>query len=86
LPVFRKYPLCGEAAPGTALPFPLERQHPAGKFEPLWHADAGNAGAPRVPFSPNHQEEHHKTESFKEELLRILMKYQVPYDERYLWD
>jgi len=34
----------------------------------------------------NHQEEHHKTESFKEELLRILKKYQVPYDERYLWD
>ena len=32
------------------------------------------------------QEEHHKTETFQEELLRILKKYQVPYDERYLWD
>ena len=32
------------------------------------------------------QEEHHKTESFQEEFLRLLKKYQVPYDERYLWD
>ncbi len=32
------------------------------------------------------QEEHHKKETFQEELLRILKKYQVSYDERYLWD
>ena len=32
------------------------------------------------------QEEHHKKETFQEELLRILKKYQVPYEERYLWD
>jgi putative transposase len=32
------------------------------------------------------QEEHHKTETFQEELLRILNKYHVAYDERYLWD
>jgi putative transposase len=32
------------------------------------------------------QEEHHKKMSFQEELLRILKKYRVDYDERYLWD
>jgi REP element-mobilizing transposase RayT len=32
------------------------------------------------------QEEHHKKETFQQEFLRILKKYQVPYDERYLWD
>ena len=32
------------------------------------------------------QEEHHKTETFQEEFLRILNKYGVEYDERYLWD
>ncbi len=33
-----------------------------------------------------HQEEHHRTVTFQEEFLRILKKYQIPYDERYLWD
>jgi hypothetical protein len=33
-----------------------------------------------------HQEAHHKKETFHEEFLRILKKYQAPYDERYLWD
>jgi REP element-mobilizing transposase RayT len=32
------------------------------------------------------QEEHHKTETFQEEFLRLLKKYGVEYDERYLWD
>jgi len=32
------------------------------------------------------QEEHHKKETFQEEYLRILKKYQVAYDEKYLWD
>ena len=32
------------------------------------------------------QEEHHKTETVQEEYLRILKKYRVAYDERYLWD
>ena len=30
------------------------------------------------------QEEHHKTETFEEEFLRILKKYGMTYDERYL--
>jgi len=31
-------------------------------------------------------EEHHRTKSFKEELLEFLEKYGVEYDEKYLWD
>jgi hypothetical protein len=32
------------------------------------------------------QEEHHRTETFQEEFLRILNKYGAEYDERYLWE
>jgi REP element-mobilizing transposase RayT len=32
------------------------------------------------------QEAHHKKVTFKEEFIRILKKYGVEYDERYLWD
>jgi REP element-mobilizing transposase RayT len=32
------------------------------------------------------QEEHHKKLSFQDELRKLLEKYRVVYDERYLWD
>jgi REP element-mobilizing transposase RayT len=32
------------------------------------------------------QEEHHKTMSFQDEFRRLLQKYGVEYDERYVWD
>lgn len=32
------------------------------------------------------QEEHHRKKSFKEELLEILNRYGIEYEERYLWD
>ena len=32
------------------------------------------------------QKEHHKTLSFKEEVLKFLQEYNIDYDERYLWD
>jgi REP element-mobilizing transposase RayT len=32
------------------------------------------------------QEEHHKKRTFKEELIAFLKKYNVEYDEQYLWD
>ena len=32
------------------------------------------------------QKEHHRNITFKEELLAFLKKYNVEYDERYLWD
>ena len=32
------------------------------------------------------QKQHHRKMTFKEEFLKFLEKYQVEYDERYLWD
>jgi REP element-mobilizing transposase RayT len=32
------------------------------------------------------QKEHHKKKSFQEEYLEVLKKYEVEYDENYLWD
>lgn len=34
----------------------------------------------------NKQEEHHKKKTFQEELRAFLVKYNVEFDERYLWD
>jgi putative transposase len=31
------------------------------------------------------QEEHHRKQSFQEELVAMLKKYNLPYDERYMW-
>ena len=32
------------------------------------------------------QEQHHSSESFQAEFLRLLSIYQIEYDERYVWD
>jgi REP element-mobilizing transposase RayT len=32
------------------------------------------------------QREHHRTFSFQEEFRRLLAKYEIPHDERYVWD
>ncbi len=32
------------------------------------------------------QEEHHRKATFQEEYRRFLKMYQIPYDERYVWD
>ena len=34
----------------------------------------------------DHQEEHHKRMSFQDEFRKFLDRYQIPYDERYVWD
>jgi putative transposase len=33
-----------------------------------------------------HQKEHHKTMTFQEEFLIFLNKYQIEWEEKYLWD
>ena len=33
----------------------------------------------------NNQEKHHKTFSYKEELISLLEKHSIQYDEKYLW-
>jgi REP element-mobilizing transposase RayT len=32
------------------------------------------------------QHEHHRTKTFQQEYVAFLKKYQVAYDERYVWD
>ena len=34
----------------------------------------------------HNQEEHHRTKGFQDELKAFLQKYQIVYDEHYLWD
>ncbi len=34
----------------------------------------------------NHQEEHHRQESFQDEFRRLLKKYGVEWDEHHVWD
>ena len=40
------------------------------------------------PEGPRYQEqaEHHRKTTFQGEYRRFLKRYQVPYDERYVWD
>ena len=40
---------------------------------------------PRSHYIKN-QKEHHKNKTFQDEFLEFLNKYQVNYDERYIWD
>ena len=32
------------------------------------------------------QEQHHRKESFQDELRCLLKKYEIDFDERYVWD
>ena len=41
---------------------------------------------PRVIQYILNQDEHHKKQDFKAELLEMLQRAQMPYDEKYLWD
>jgi len=40
----------------------------------------------RVKKYIENQKEHHKKMNFKEEYITFLEKYQIEYDERYVWD
>jgi len=41
----------------------------------------------QIVFSDiDHQEQHHRTQTFQEGYRQLLRKYQVPFDERYVWD
>lgn len=46
----------------------------------------GQSQLPTLIQYIDNQEEHYRTKSFKEELLELLEKYDVAYDEKYLWD
>ena len=56
-----------------------------------WQAGYGLFGVGRKQFARvqayvRDQEEHHSRESFQEEFRRLLTEFEIPFDERYLWD
>ncbi|MDP4114994.1 MAG: IS200/IS605 family transposase [Bacteroidota bacterium] len=66
-----------------------EKKFVAGKFE--WQTGYGvfsvsKSGAEKVIKYIINQEEHHRTKSFGEEYLEFLKVYEVPYDERYIFE
>jgi putative transposase len=46
----------------------------------------GESGAAALKTYIAHQKEHHKTVSFKDEVLLLLAKYRIEYNERYIWE
>ena len=44
------------------------------------------SGVAAVSTYIDNQKEHHKTKSFKEELISFLDKYETHYEEKYVWD
>jgi putative transposase len=56
-----------------------------------WQAGYGLFGVgpkqcARVRAYVQGQEEHHRRESFQEEFRRLLIEFEIPFDERYVWD
>jgi len=45
----------------------------------------GQSGVPALKRYIANQKQHHKKRSFRSELLGLLKKYEVEYDERYIW-
>jgi len=46
----------------------------------------GQSGLPEVKSYIGRQEEHHRGKSFQAELRALLNRYEMAFDERYLWD
>ena len=46
----------------------------------------GQAQLPTLNRYIGNQKEHHRSRSYQEEFREFLKRYQVPYDERYVWD
>jgi len=54
-----------------------------------WQSGAFSVSPGHVPALKQYiqnQEEHHQRETFQDEFRRLLRKYGIPYDERYVWD
>jgi putative transposase len=56
-----------------------------------WQAGYGafsvsQSGVSAVKEYISNQEEHHRTMTFQDEFRRFLQRYQIEYDERYVWD
>ena len=46
----------------------------------------GVSNLPALKKYISNQKEHHKSRIFEDELIILLKKYEIVYDERYLWD
>ncbi|HEY6332723.1 MAG TPA: transposase [Blastocatellia bacterium] len=46
----------------------------------------GESGVPALKRYIAKQKEHHKKIRFEDEFIALLKKYNIEYDERYLWD
>jgi hypothetical protein len=46
----------------------------------------GQSGVPVLKSYIDRQEEHHQRKSFEAELRALLNRYEMAFDERYLWD
>ena len=46
----------------------------------------GRSGVANVRAYIENQEEHHRTKTFQEEFVEFLCRYEIPFDERYLWE
>lgn len=44
------------------------------------------SGVDRVIRYIANQHDHHRVETFREEYIRFLKEYNIPYDERYIWE
>jgi putative transposase len=67
------------------------KQQDGGSSQFSWQAgygifSLGQSQLPTLLRYIDNQEEHHRRKGFKEELLELLEKYAVEYDELYLWD
>ncbi|MCL6525234.1 MAG: IS200/IS605 family transposase [Thermoflavifilum sp.] len=66
-----------------------EKRYVIGKFQ--WQEGFGvfsyaQSQLDRVITYINHQEQHHKKKSFKEEYIELLQKFDISYDEKYLFE
>jgi putative transposase len=55
-------------------------QHGYGVFS------VGPSSLPNLKQYISSQEQHHQKHTFEDELRALLLKYEIPFDERYLWD
>ncbi len=65
--------------------------HDQGENDFKWQAGYGwfGVGANDIDRAKNYvadQKNHHQALSFQDEFRNFLVKYQIPFDEQYLWD
>ena len=67
------------------------KKHPCAPSYFSWQAGYGafsvsQSQLPALVQYIDGQEQHHHTKTYEEELIELLKKYRVEYDENYLWD